>query len=44
MVGWDLGAAMQLCEALGYCRITAAEMLPALEQVRVRKFNEGINS
>lgn len=43
MVGWDLGAALQLAAALGYCPVAVAEMLPEIEPIRVSKFNEGID-
>jgi hypothetical protein len=40
MIGWDMGAAMQMADALGYCRFAVAEILPVLEAIRVKKFNE----
>lgn len=44
IIGMDLGVAMSLAEALGYCRMAAAEMLPAIEQVAVEKTNEQIRN
>ena len=40
VIGWDLGTALSLASALGICPITAAELLPAIEAVMVRKTNE----
>ena len=40
VIGWDLGAALALAEALGICRMSTAELLPAIEAVMVRKINE----
>jgi hypothetical protein len=40
MVGWDMGAAMQMAAALGYCLFAVAEILPEIEVIRVKKFNE----
>jgi len=40
VIGWDLGAALALATALGICPIAAAEILPAIEAVMVRKTNE----
>jgi hypothetical protein len=40
VIGWDMGAALALASALGICRIAAAELLPAIEAVMVRKVNE----
>jgi len=42
VLGWDLGAAMMLSEALGVNRLVAAELLPGIEAVMVRKANEQI--
>jgi hypothetical protein len=35
-----MGAALALASALGICRMAAAELLPAIEAVMVRKVNE----
>lgn len=40
VLGWDLGAALALAEALGVDRLVAAEILPELEAVMVRALNE----
>ncbi len=40
VIGWDMAAALSLAGALGICRIAAAELLPAIEAVMVRKVNE----
>jgi len=40
VIGWDMAAALSLAEALGVCRMAAAELLPAIEAVIVRKLNE----
>lgn len=42
VLGWDLGAAMMLAEALGVNRLAAAELLPGIEAVMVQKANEQI--
>ena len=40
VLGWDLGAALALSEALGVDRLIAAELLPEIETVAVRRINE----
>jgi hypothetical protein len=40
VIGWDMGAALALAEALGICRMSTAELLPAIEAGMVRKINE----
>jgi len=40
VIGWDIGTALSLASALGACQVTAAEILPAIEAVMVRKLNE----
>ncbi len=40
VIGWDMGAALALAAALGVCQVAAAELLPAIEAVMVRKLNE----
>lgn len=40
VLGWDMGAAMALARALGIDTLIAAELLPEIEAVMVRKLNE----
>ena len=40
VLGWDLGAALQLGAALRLSPLILAELLPPLEAVMVRKINE----
>ena len=40
VIGWDMGAALQLGAALGVCPVTIAELLPPIEAVMVRKIND----
>ena len=40
VIGWDLNAALGLAEALGIPAPAAAELLPIIEAVMVRKMNE----
>ncbi len=40
MIGWDLNAALGLAAALGTPAPAAAELLPIVEAVMVRKMNE----
>jgi hypothetical protein len=40
VLGWDLGAGLALAAALGVPALAAAELLPAIEAVAVRKLNE----
>ena len=42
--GWDMGAALALARALGVNSLIAAELLPEIEAVMVRKLNEQIAS
>lgn len=42
VIGWDMGAALALARALGIDALTAAELLPGIEAVMVRKLNEQI--
>ena len=42
VIGWDLGAAMALAQALGIAPLVAAELLPEIEAVMVRKLNESL--
>ena len=40
VLGWDMGAALALSHALGINTLIAAELLPEIEAVMVRKLNE----
>jgi len=40
VLGWDMGAAIVLAQALGIDALIAAELLPEIEAVMVRKVNE----
>lgn len=40
VIGWDLNAALGLATALGIPAPAAAELLPVIEAVMVRKMNE----
>ncbi|NHF74956.1 DUF7697 family protein [Paracoccus xiamenensis] len=40
VIGWDLNAALELAAALGIPAPAAAELLPIIEAVMVRKMNE----
>ncbi len=40
VIGWDLNAALGLAAALGIPTPAAAELLPIIEAVMVRKMNE----
>ena len=40
VLGWDMGAALAMAEALGINTLIAAELLPEVEAVMVRKPNE----
>jgi hypothetical protein len=42
VIGWDLNAALALAAALGIDPLAAAELLPEVEAVMVRKLNEAI--
>ena len=44
VVGWDLTAALGLAAALGIPAPAAAELLPVIEAVMVRKMNEQITA
>ncbi|MFP1646053.1 DUF7697 family protein [Pontitalea aquivivens] len=39
ILGWDMGAALAMARALGIDARVAAEVLPALEAVMVRRLN-----
>ena len=40
VLGWDMGAALAMAQALGIDTLIAAELLPEIEAVMVRKLNE----
>jgi hypothetical protein len=40
VIGWDMGAALALGDALGVPPIAMAELLPVIEAVMVAKLNE----
>ncbi len=40
VLGWDMGAALAMAKALGIAPLIAAELLPEIEAVMVRKLNE----
>ena len=42
VIGWDMGAALALAAALGIDAMVAAELLPEIEAVMVRRLNEAI--
>jgi hypothetical protein len=42
VIGWDMGAALALATALGIEPLAAAELLPEVEAVMVRKLNEAV--
>ena len=42
VLGWDMGAALAMARALGIDPLIAAELLPEIEAVMVRKLNEQI--
>ena len=42
VLGWDMGAALAMAQALGVNSLIAAELLPEIEAVMVRKVNEQI--
>ena len=40
VLGWDMGSALAMAQALGIDTLIAAELLPEIEAVMVRKLNE----
>ena len=44
VIGWDMGNALALASALGLNPMVAAELLPELEAVMVRRINEKIGA
>ena len=44
VLGWDMGAALQLGAALGLPPLIIAELLPPIEAVMVRKINEHLQA
>jgi hypothetical protein len=44
VLGWDMAAALAMADALGIAPMIAAELLPEIEAVMVRKLNEELHS
>lgn len=44
VIGWDMGAVLALAQGLGLNPMVAAELLPELEAVMVRRINEKIGA
>jgi hypothetical protein len=44
VLGWDMTAALAMAQALGVNPLLAAECLPEIEAVMVRRFNEQMAS
>lgn len=44
VLGWDMGTALAMAQALGLDPLIAAECLPEIEAVMVRKVNEQLAS
>ena len=44
VIGWEMGAALDLARALGIDPLIAAELLPGIEATMVRKLNEQVGS
>lgn len=44
VIGWDMGAALSLAGGLGISPLIAAELLPEIEAVMVRKLNDALRS
>lgn len=44
MIGWDMSAVLALAHGLGLNPMVAAEFLPELEAVMVRRINEKIGA
>jgi len=44
VIGWDMGAALAMAEALCVPPVVTAELLPAIEAVMVSKINEQMDS
>ncbi|WP_420848494.1 DUF7697 family protein [Paracoccus alcaliphilus] len=42
VLGWDMGAALEMGRALGIAPVAVAELLPVIEAVMIRKTNEQI--
>ena len=42
VLGWEMGSAFALAQALGVNPLVVAELLPELEAVMVRRINEKI--
>jgi len=44
VIGWDMGAALALGQALGIASLAMAELIPGIEAVMVLKLNEQMES
>jgi hypothetical protein len=42
VIGWDMGSALAMAEALSVPSAAAAELLPVIEAAMVRKLNEDL--
>jgi hypothetical protein len=42
ILGWDMGAALSMAQALGVNSLAAMELLPEIEAVMVKRVNEQI--
>jgi hypothetical protein len=42
VIGWDMGVALALAQALGVPPLAVAEFLPEIEAAMVRRLNEAI--
>ena len=42
VLGWDMGAALAMARVIGIDTLIAAELLPEIKAVMVRKLNEQI--
>ena len=44
ILGWDMGAALSMAQALGVNSLAAMELLPEIEAVMVKRVNEQIGA
>lgn len=44
ILGWDMGAALALAQAMGLSAFAVAELLPPVEAVAIRKINEQLEA
>jgi len=44
VLGWDLGTALALAQALGVNALVAAEILPEIEAIAVRAINDSLKA